>query len=310
MATVLSVAAMLVSACGGAGGQAAGDADEVRLALNNTSASLSAVVAEKKGFFADHGLKITSTVLNDITKIPPTLGKQFDIGFGVQPLLIRAASQGVPLVMISGNEFTTVDKPEILLLTRKDSGIRSAQDLVGKKLGAPTLTGNIHLGTLYWLKTEGVDPKSVTSVQVASPSMIDQLNAGLIDAAEMQQPFISLAKSKGFVEVAYPLGAVGDPAQLSSWQADRTWAAKNGDVIAKFKAALDEARAWMAANEQETRQLLAEHTKLPADVVAGSPLPEFTTETGKASIEQWDKVLRGVTDFAADVNYDELVFLP
>lgn len=300
-----SLTAALLTACGGSS-----DGDELRLALNNTSASLAAVVADEKGFFDKEGLDVDTKVLNDITKIPPALGKQFDIGFGVQPLMIRASTQGLPLTMVSGNEFTTAKTPEVLLMTRKDSGISSAKDMVGKKLGAPTLTGNLHLGALYWLKQNDVKPKSVKSVQVASPSMIDQLKAGKIDVAEMQQPFINLAKSKGMTEVDYPLSAVGDPAQLSSWQADQKWAKDNSSSVTKFKSALDDARKWMAKNEKETRKILAKFTKLPPNVVAKSPLPDFTTDTNKESVEQWDKVMRDVTDFKAKVDYDKLVFKP
>ena len=287
------------------GGKAA-----LRLALNNTSASLAAVVAEQKGFFKKEGLTVQTTVLNDITKIPPALGKQFDIGFGVQPLMIRASTQGLPVTMVSGNEFTTAKKPEIMLVTRADSGITSAKDMKGKKLGAPTLTGNLHLGSLYWLKMNGVDPTSVTSVQVASPSMIDQLNAKRIDVAEMQQPFINLAKSKGLKAFAYPLEPVGDPAQLSSWQADLNWAKSHGSDVTKFKAALTDAEKWMTANPKETRDILAKFTKLSSAIVAESPLPEFTTDNSKESVEQWDKVMRGVTDFGARVDYNKLVFNP
>ncbi len=311
LAAALAIPAL--SGCGvlsdsaGSGGSSDG---KLRLALNNTSASLAAVVADKKGFFKKAGLKVTTSVFTDITKIPPALGKQFDIGFGVQPMMINATAQGLPLTMVSGNEFTTVKHPEIMLVTRKDSGITSAEDLAKARLGAPTLTGNLHLGTLFWLKKNGVDPESVNSVQVATPTMIDQLKAGKIDVAEMQQPFINLAKSKGLTTVDYPLSAVGDPAQLSSWQSDRHWAADNASKVEKFKSALDDARAWMADNDEETREILATFTKLPPEVVANSPLPEFTTETNKQSVEQWDKVMRGVTDFKAKVDYDKLVFRP
>ena len=303
-----SLAATMLAACGSE--SSGGDTGAIRLALNNTSASLAAVVADQKGFFKKEGLSVQTTVLNDITKIPPALGKQFDIGFGVQPLMIRASTQGVPITMVSGNEFTTAKQPEIMLVTRADSGITSANDMKGKTLGAPTLTGNLHLGALYWLKTNGVDPTSVNSVQVASPSMIDQLDAKRIDVAEMQQPFINLAKAQGLKAFAYPLEVVGDPAQLSSWQANLNWAKSHGSDITKFRAALDDARKWMTANPKETRDILATFTKLPAAVVAESPLPEFTTDNSQESVKQWDKVMRGVTDFSAKVDYAKLVFNP
>ena len=308
IATAVAALALVTAGCGSGDDKAAdGGSTTVRLAINNTSSSLPAVVADKQGFFEKHGLEAELTVVNDISKVAPALGKQFDIGFGVQPSLIRAASQGLPIALVSGNAKTSDAKPDYVVMAKADSGIKGAKDLVGKNLGAPTLAGNVHQATLYWLKQEGVDPKSVTSVQTPNASMIDQLNAGLIDAAEMQQPFVKLAQDAGMVVVGNPLSAVGDPAYMSSWQAQRGWAEKNLDTIGKYKAALDEAIEWMASNEEATQKILAEHTGLSLDLLAGSPMPEFSTESPDEAVEQWDPVLREVGDFTADVDYADLI---
>src|SRR5258708_11050686 len=83
--------------------------------------------------------------------------------------------------------------------------IKSIADLKGKTIGAPTLTGNINLATKAWLRASGVDPASVRFVQVPTPNMIDQLGAGLIDAAELIAPFDTLAMAKGFNNVGDPI---------------------------------------------------------------------------------------------------------
>lgn len=310
VAAVVALTAVL-AACGGSSGSAkpsgGSQTPEIRLALNNTSASLPAVIAEKQGYFAKHGLKVTSTVLVDITKIAPALGHQFDIGFGVQPIVIRAWTRGIKIVMVSGNEFTTEEHPELLIIARPDAHISSPADLKGKTLAAPTLTGNLHLGTLYWLKQQGIDPSSVRSVQVATPSMIDQLKAGTIDAAEIQQPFAELAINQGLVKVGYPLSAVGEPAQLSIWTASESWAKSHMKEITAFKQALDEANAFIKDQPDQAKAILADFTKLPTDVVNAAPLPSFTTVTGVANLEQWDKVLRDVGNFKGTVNYPDLV---
>lgn len=283
---------------------------DIRLAINNTVASLPAVVAAEKGIFKEHGINATLTTVADITKLPPTLGKQFEIGFGVQPTLIRAASQGVPVAMISGNAVTSEEKPEYVLMTRPDTGIKSAADLKGKKLGAPTLNGNIHIGTLYWLQQNGVDPTSVESLQVPTPTMVDQLKAGLIDAAEMQQPYIDVAKKAGMVEAAYSLGAVGNPAAMSSWQAERTWAEANKDLLSRFRDSLDDSIQWIKDNDAEARDILAKHTGIDRAVLADSPLSEFTTNMSVDSVKQWDAPMRAVAGFKSELDYTNLIVNP
>lgn len=298
-----------LAACGASSGDSS-DQGQVRLAINNTSASLAAVVADKQGFFKKEGLNVKSTVMTDISKIPPTLGHQYDIGFGVQPLMIRASTQGLDIAMISGNEYTTEQKPEVLVIARPGAGIKTAADLAGKRLAAPALTGNLHLGTLYWIKQAGADPNSVKSVQVATPSMLDQLKSGTVDAAELQQPFANLAIKAGMVSVGYPFGPIGEPAQLSSWIASNSWAHKNGSTVTEFRAALDDAKKWIEANPSEAKAILAQFTGLDPAVVAASPLPEFTTDNSATSVQQWDKVMRSVSDLKAKVDYDKLVVNP
>lgn len=282
----------------------------VRLAENNTSASLAAYIADQQGFFEDHGIKIEATVLADISKIPPALGQQFDIGFGVQPALIRAASSGLDVVVASGNGLTSSERPEILLVTKPDSGIEGAADLAGKTLAAPTLNGNLHLGTLYWLDQNGVDPAAVNQVQVPTPSMIDQLEQGVIDVAELQEPYITVAKGKGLTVLPYGLSAVADPTSMSVWISSGEWANANEETIMSFRAAIDDAYTWMTENEAEAKAMLAEFTQQDIALVNNAPLPVFSSKYAISDLEAWDRVLRTVTDFSADVDLGKLVAFP
>lgn len=288
-------------------GNGSNDTAHVRLAINNTSSSLPVAVADEQGFFEEEGLDVEITVSSDISKIPPTLGKQYDIGFGVPPTLILAAAQGIDIVMVSGNAVTSEEKPEYLIMARPDANIQGPADLVGKKLGSPTLNGNIHTGTLYWLDQNGVDPESVESLQVPTPAMVDQLKAGLIDAAEMQYPFIDLARQAGMVEAGYAMSAVNDPTAMSSWQAERSWAEANPDTLKKFRAALDKAIQWIETNDEGARSTLSSFTGLDRSVIGDSPLATYTTEMSEDSVKQWDAPMRAVTSFNADIDYSTLV---
>jgi NitT/TauT family transport system substrate-binding protein len=289
---------------------AGGDLTPVRLALNNTSSSLSAVVAEQEGFFEDHGLAVTSEVLADITKIPAALGNQFDIGFGVAPLVIRGSSQGLDIVVVSGNGTSSAEHPHMVIVATEDSGIESAEDLVGKTLAAPTLTGTLHLGTLQWLLDAGVTSDDVNSVQVVTPSMIDQLNQGVIDAAELQEPFLSLAREQGMVEVGYSLSAVADVAQESVWISSGGWADENEETVLAFRAAISDAAQWIVDNQAEAQEILAEFTQSDLELVQNAAILLFDSEVRVADLEAWGEVMQNVTDFDAEVDYGSLIAYP
>ena len=282
----------------------------VRLALNNTSSSLAAVVAEQKGIFEAHGIDIQSEVLADITKIPPALGNQFDIGFGVQPIIINGAAQGLDTVVISGNGWSSRESTDMLVVVPEDSDIETFADLQGRTLGAPTLTGNLHYATLYKFVEEGFDPDSVNQVQVATPAMLDQLEQGVIDAAELQQPFITLAEASGMRVLGYTLDSVADPVGMSVWISSGTWATENEETIYAYRAAIDDAVAWMEENPDETKQILADFTGQDIALVEQAPIPRFDSHYAVADLEVWDSVLRTVAGFNGTVDYSSLVVFP
>lgn len=315
VAIVAVVSVVALTACSGpaqnpSATQGEGGLTPLRLVENNTVSSLPAVVASEKGFFEANGLNVTPTVVTDISKVPPTLGKQYDIGFGVQPLVIRGAAQGLQTVVIAGNGASSKDSAYMTLVTRADSGIKSAKDMVGKVLAGPTLTGTHHTATLYWLQKEGVDPSAVRSVQVATPSMIDQLEQKQIDVAELQEPFITEAKKRGLVEVAFSSAAVAPVTIESLWIASPDWAKANDDVIKRFRKSLSEAVDWIAdpANETEAKKILATFTQQDQALVEQAPLLDYKVEVTEEDLAVWGTAMKEVTDFSADVDYKSLIY--
>lgn len=278
----------------------------VRMALNNTSDSLPIAVAQKEGYFADNHLNVTTTTLADITVVPSLLGNQYDVGFTVAPILIRAASAGVKAVMISGNNGDSSADQGVQVYVR--DGISKISDLKGKRIGSPTLTGNINTATKAWLAKNGVDPTTVQFVQVPTPNMADQLKAGQIDAAEMIYPFISTAKADG-------LSALGDPERaLTShylggtyWAASETWAKANPAAVAGFRAALKSADEWIAKNKAKAYQVVADYTKVPLAQAKASPIAEYTTTVTPDDLKIWGDAMKKYAGFTGTVDYSALV---
>jgi NitT/TauT family transport system substrate-binding protein len=279
----------------GASGAGAG-VTTIRIALNNTSDSLPIVVAEKQGFFAKNHITVQPTTLADITVIPSLLGRQYDVGFTVAPIFIHAVSDG--------------DSPAhqgVQVFVGK--GVNSVADLKGKRIGSPTLTGNINTATKAWLASNGVDPKSVQFVQVPTPNMTDELKAGQINGAELIYPFISAAEAQGFK-------SLGDPERsLTSsylggtyWAASSDWAKSNPTAVANFRAAIKEADDWISANNPAAYQAIADYTKVPLSQAKESPLNVYTTNVSGADLKIWGDAMTKYAGFAKTVDYGTLVY--
>lgn len=315
----LLVACAVLTACGGSsandgsdGTASAGNANTpvIRLVFTRTEAALPVWVADSKGLFKKNGVDVQLNRTSDLSSIIPALGHQFDLGMGVQPVLIQAASKGIGVVQVSGNKIVTKDNPTHFVVSRPDSGILKPEDLLGKTVGAPTLTGNINFATQYWLKQKGIDPSKVQFRQVDTPQMPDQLKAGRLDAAEIAEPYAQILLNQGYHEVGYMLEAVGEPVYMSSWIASGSWAKAHKKEIAAFRKALDEADAWIKGNKDAAATILAKNTGQPLDMVKEAPLSDFSTENSPETLSQWDPVLRSVGNFNGHVDYDQLVVNP
>lgn len=286
---------------------APGATTTIRIALNNTADSLPVVVAEKEGFFTKNHIDIKPTTLADITVVPSLLGRQYDVGFTVAPIFINAVAAGVSAVMISGNDGDSPTHEGVQVFVGK--GITSIAGLKGKRIGAPTLTGNINTATKAWLAANGVAPSSVQFVQVPIPNMTDELKAGQIDGAELIYPFISTAKAGGFKSLGDPERALTSKYLGGTyWAASTSWAKSNPAAVTEFRAAISEADAWIAANHQAAYQDIADYTKVSLSQAEESPLNVYTTSVSNADLKIWGKAMAKYAGFTKTVDYNALVY--
>ncbi len=304
---LLTGSTLVLAACGAGGTSTTSSGDgTVRVIMNNTNDALDIVVADQQGFFKKHGLKVATTTTNDISQVPSLLGKQYDIGFSVGPIMIRAASAGVGVVAISGNDGDSPSNSAVQVFARK--GITDAKQLAGKRIGSPTLTGNINIATKAWLAGNGVDPGREQFVQVATPNMLDELKAGQVDAVELIHPFITLAKQAGFPSLGDPERALsGHFLGGTYWTADAGWAKAHPKTVSGFRAALGDADRWIEANQAAAYRASAAYTKVPPAQARLAPLGPYTTDVSVGDLKIWGDAMREYGDFAGTVDYSRLV---
>jgi NitT/TauT family transport system substrate-binding protein len=194
----------------------------IRAAYVPVATWLPAWVALDKGIFAKHGLDVTLTQIQNLSLLPGTVGRQFEFAASTPTDLLKAVQGGLDVVASAGEAIEVKSNPTTQVIVRKDSGIKSAADLKGKAIAAPTLGAVIHVATLYWLKKNGVDPNSIRGVEVPFPNMGDQLKAGNVDAVEALEPFTGALLAAGNVSLGDPLLAAGDevlfPRQMGARQ--------------------------------------------------------------------------------------------
>jgi NitT/TauT family transport system substrate-binding protein len=279
----------------------------VRAAYVPVATWLPAWVAKDKGIFEKHGLNVTLTPVQNLSLLPGTVGRQFEFAASTAPDLLKAVAGGLDVVATAGEAVETQANPTMQLIVRKDSSIKSASDLKGKVIAAPTLGAVMHSATLYWLKKNGVDPSSIRGVEVPFPNMGDQLKAGSVDAVEALVPFTTALLAAGNVSLGDPMIAVGNEVIFPFWISDGAWARANRPTIKKWIDALTETEKFMDENPQETRAILAKYSHLPPAVVEKVPFPTYRFTIKAEELEVWANVLTELGQLSKPVDKSKLV---
>jgi ABC-type nitrate/sulfonate/bicarbonate transport system substrate-binding protein len=107
--------------------------------------------------------------------------------------VIDAAVKGIPARLVA----VTIKQPAVGLVVRK--GIEDVTDLKGRKVGASSLGGLLHVAALYVLKHYGLSPKTVTILATGpGNSGIAALKTGSIDGVFLPAPYDMLMAREGF----------------------------------------------------------------------------------------------------------------
>lgn len=114
-------------------------------------------------------------------------------------------SRGVDLQVIY--IYDNINNAEALVV-RNGSGIIAPQDLKGKKIAVP-FGSTTHFHMMFALEQFGIDPKSVTVLDMSPPDMTAAWERGDIDGGFVWDPALGRMKSKGHVLIS--------SGELSNW---------------------------------------------------------------------------------------------
>jgi len=274
-----------------------------------TTSWLPLLVAKEKGYFDENGLDVTLIPTQNVSILPPTVGRQLDFAPSTPTDFIKASNSGLDLVISSGMTIESSANHYVELIVRKDSGIQSINDLKNKVVATPALGAISHSALLLWLKRSGIEADSIRAVEIPYPNMPDQLKSKSVDAIESIQPFVGqLLASGDFISLGDPILKAADPSLFTHLIAQGTWVKANRPTVIAFNKSLSQAVSFIESNPTETRVILGKFTNLPEAVRQKMPMPQFSLSVTPAQLDVWVKVLRELNQLSKNLESAPLIF--
>src|ERR687896_814922 len=247
----------------------------------------------KKGFFEEEQLTLKPQLAEGGAAITPAVvSGDFQIGFSNTISLLIAASQDLPVQIISQGVLAgkTEEDAWADLLVLKDGPIKEPQDLEGKTIAVNTLKNICEVTIKASLEKEGVAVDTLEFTQVPFPAMNAALEAGRVDGACVVEPFVSQGKA-GAARGINPFYVRTAPVLTNATYFTSTqYAEQNGDVVDRFVEAMNKSLTYAESHPDEVRQVLLEYTEIPPEAAEQIKLPIWRPDLNEPTIELLSKL--------------------
>lgn len=312
---LLATAALFApAACGGMAQESSRGSDEVTLTLDwyPNADHAGVYAAQSRGFFEEAGLKVEIQQPSDPAAVLQLVAAgRSEFGISYENEVTNAAVENIPIRSV----MAIMQHPLNSIITLKKSGITSAEQLAGKKVGyAGQPFGTAVIDTV--LREAGKDPSSVEKVNVGydlRPALVSERVDAIVDAYWNIEA-VELAQ-EGFETNVIKLPEVGVPNYNELvMTTSKSYASENPDLVRRFVGALvkghehalkhpkSAGEAILSANEQLDPETVEKTLKLTVPILKDESEPVGYQDPGewRAYIE-W-AVENGVLSRTVDVN--------
>jgi ABC-type nitrate/sulfonate/bicarbonate transport system substrate-binding protein len=214
--------------------------------------------AMENGLFAAEGIAVDTTLLGNMSQVPPLLDGSLQVVIGSPESAMQNAAAGGPLRLIAGNAGKLVHS----LIAR--APFKRIADLRGATIGIL----NAKEGTFFHVKTmlaaHGLQfPADYKVTETGGvPPRHKALLEGTIDAGLQSVPWNFVAEDAGMNNLGDVIDYVPDW-QFVSINANAEWAAANRDLLVRFLRTLLRATEWLNANRTAASEIAAREMPAP-----------------------------------------------
>lgn len=226
---------------------------------------LAAFVALEKGFFQQEGVHIT---IGGIFKAGPEemtafASRELDVGYvGEAPATVAVANKVADVKIIA-----QVNLEGSAIVVRRESGIKSLKDLVGKTVAVPGYAQVQDFLLRKALFQNNIPSRSVNVIIIKPPEMIPTLQTKQIDAFVAWEPYPSKAITKGIGEVLVYSGEIWPRHPCCVVVVDTQFLGNHPDVVQGLLRAHVKATHFIKGNFEEASKIGTKYTGMDLETV-------------------------------------------
>ncbi len=240
---------------------------KLRIGITSVESYAQGAYAQAMGFFEQAGLDVDVQYLtNGSVVTAATVGGSIDFGTTNCVSMANAYVHGFPIYCVAPSSLYTSASPTTVLVTTKDSPIRTAKDLIGKVLGITTLHDLMQASVMKWIDDNGGDSRTISYPEIHNADLMGALTAKRVDASILLEP--QLTDNRDVVRIlAKPYDAVASLLMISGWITTKSFYDANRATVAKFGAVMRQTADWANKNPAQAADILSRLSKIPLETV-------------------------------------------
>nr|WP_255645514.1 ABC transporter substrate-binding protein [Actinoplanes polyasparticus] len=299
IATGMALIALIGSAAacgsdGGSGGDTdAGGVDQVKVGVIPIVDVAPIYLGQQKGFFKNRNIELTmESGQGGAAIVPGVVSGQFQFGFSNFTSLLIAQTKNVPIKTVANGVASTGEQGKDFgaVMVKADSPIRTAADLVGKKVSVNTLENIGDTTVRESVRKAGGDPKNINFVEVPFANAPAALEEGQVDAVWVVEPSLTQVKAAGGRMVASNYVDAAPNLSVAAYFTSAKLAGEDADLVKRFTEAINESLTYADGHPDEVRGVLGSYTKIDEKTRAELTLPKWPTEINKESVDTLAKL--------------------
>jgi ABC-type nitrate/sulfonate/bicarbonate transport system substrate-binding protein len=210
-------------------------------------------LAEDLGYLAPLKLKYVGSTYSGPQDIQTVATDDSDLGQAFNGAIVKLISAGVPVRAVAGS-YGVDQNTWGGYFVNEDSPIRSARDLIGKKVAVNTLGAHQEAVLREYLRRNGLSPEEARQVTLVVVPLVNAellLRQGQVDAAMLQSIFRDKAVARGGIRALFSDYDLFGKFTAGSYVVRREFLEKRPNTARKLIDGIARAIAWIQSQPPE-----------------------------------------------------------